>query len=89
MENRLDQMITTLVNGGKMDEKEETILRNSLKDVYESAKKISYMNVGERYLGMTVHTAIGVGSDRVYIVKKDNDDKWYVLNAHKQILNEM
>ena len=88
METRITQMISTLINNGKMTENEELHLQDSLKDVWSSCKKISYMNVGERYLNMTVYTAIGVGTDRVYLVKKDNDDKWYVLNAYKKVLNE-
>jgi electron transfer flavoprotein alpha/beta subunit len=87
METRIKQMISILVNQGKLDTEQESNLQYSLKDFYESTNNISYMNVGDRYLDMTVHTAIGVGSDRVYLVKKDNDEKFYVLNAYKKIIN--
>lgn len=88
MEIRINQMISTLINNGKMTENEQSHLEASLKNIFDSCKKISCMNVGDRYLDMTVYTVLGVGSDRVYIVKKDNDNKWYVLDAYKNILNK-
>ena len=86
MNTRIKQLISTLVNGGKINDEEEINLQKSLENVYQ-ANKTSYMNVGERYEDMTVYATVGNESDRIYIVKKDSDSKWYVMNAFREIIN--
>ena len=86
MNTRIKQLISTLVNGGKINDEEENNLQKSLENVYKT-NKTSYMNVGERYKDMTVYATVGNESDRIYIVKKDSDNKWYVMNAFREIIN--
>ena len=86
MNTRIKQLISTLVNGGKINDEEEINLQKSLENVYQ-ANKTSYMNVGERYKDMTVYGTVGNESDRIYIVKKDSDSRWYVMNAFREIIN--
>ena len=86
MNTRIKQLISTLVNGGKINDEEENNLQKSLENVYKT-NKTSYMNVGERYKDMTVYATVGNESDRIYIVKKDSDSRWYVMNAFREIIN--